>query len=152
MQGALFYIPYFLVANRACDKDVGSLNGKFVRTPPDGCNLTAVKSVQVSNEIISRCSAGIGLEDIFEGDVERSKLALLESIHASDAWKRVYTTMMEVSGRPSLTAPVSGDTRKMADWGTKIIFAPIEAFLQRCHDMLEVCVVLRRMRDIFVRC
>ncbi|BFI30788.1 dynein axonemal heavy chain [Marchantia polymorpha subsp. ruderalis] len=94
---------------------------------------------KVSNEIISRCSAGIGLEDIFEGDVERSKLALLESIHASDAWKRVYTTMMEVSGRPSLTAPVSGDTRKMADWGTKIIFAPIEAFLQRCHDMLEVC-------------
>ncbi|CAM6114547.1 unnamed protein product [Calypogeia fissa] len=92
---------------------------------------------KVSNEIINRCSAGIGLENIFEGDVEKSKLALLESIHACEAWKRVYNTMTEVSARMSPQS--GGDARQLTDWGTKIIFAPIEAFLQRCHDMLEVC-------------
>jgi hypothetical protein len=92
--------------------------------------------LQVSNEIINRCSAGIGLENILEGDVEKSKLALLESIHACEAWKRVYNTMTEVSGR--IPPQNGGMLRQITDWGTKIIFAPIEAFLQRCHDMLEV--------------
>nr|PNR35708.1 hypothetical protein PHYPA_021558 [Physcomitrium patens] len=30
--------------------------------------------------------------------------------------------------------------RRVLDWNSKIIFAPVEAFLQRCQDMLEVCV------------
>jgi hypothetical protein len=178
--------------------------------------------LQVSNEIIKRCSAGIPLKEVFDGDEECCRVALKESIHANEAWKRVYSTMVEVAGRastttaiqlnisssdhispnspqnpphntspssssspaagpishtsPSLalpgrtnagslnhaTAPVSlnaaevvttgkhrngttqeeeqkeeEDARHISDWNSKVIFAPVEAFLQRCQDMLE---------------
>ncbi|CAK9199554.1 unnamed protein product [Sphagnum troendelagicum] len=181
----------------------------------------------VSNEIIKRCSAGIPLKEVFDGDEESCRVALKESIHANEAWKRVYSTMVEVAGHastitttaaiqlnisssdhispnspqnpprntspssssspaagpishnsPSLvlpgrtnagslnhaTAPASlnaaevvttgkhrdgttqeeeqkeeQDARHISDWNSKVIFAPVEAFLQRCQDMLEVC-------------
>ncbi len=179
----------------------------------------------MSNEIIKRCSAGIPLKEVFDGDEERCRVALKESIHANEAWKRVYSTMVEVAGHPSTitttaaiqlnisssdhispnspqnpprntspssssspaagpishtspslalpgrtnagslnhaTAPASlnaaevvttgkhrdgttqeeeqkeeQDARHISDWNSKVIFAPVEAFLQRCQDMLE---------------
>lgn len=134
--------------------------------------------MQVSNEIIRRCAAGIPLREVFDGDEESCRVALKESIHANEAWKRVYSTMVEQSLHvppvyvddsisPSQTSPVlksptspsspstnpgsptgeekkhhkkhhDKDKRKVSDWNNKIIFAPVEAFLQRCRDMLEV--------------
>ncbi len=180
--------------------------------------------LQVSNEIIKRCSAGIPLKEVFDGDEECCRVALKESIHANEAWKRVYSTMVEVAGRASTTtttttafqlnisssdhislnspqnpprntssssSPAAGpishtspslvlpgrtnagslnhatapaslnaaevvttgkhrdgttqeeeqkeeeDARHISDWNSKVIFAPVEAFLQRCQDMLE---------------
>jgi hypothetical protein len=125
----------------------------------------------VSNEIIKRCSAGIPLGEIFDGDEENCRIALKESIHANEAWKRLYITMVEVSSLTrfvsSNSSPralevdsknhprslnhgehnstniqhkksISKDKRRVSDWNKKIIFAPIEAFMQRCQDMLEV--------------
>ena len=134
--------------------------------------------MQVSNEIIRRCAAGIPLREVFDGDEESCRVSLKESIHANEAWKRVYSTMVEQSlyvppvsfegpisssqTSPVLKSPTNPfspstnpgspageekkrhkkhhdkDKRKVSDWNSKIIFAPVEAFLQRCRDMLEV--------------
>lgn len=133
----------------------------------------------MSNEILKRCSQGIPLKEVFDGDEESCRVALKESIHANEAWKRLYSTMVDVAccvhpeiepASPSIAGHVAGhdsksaslsahgvgseepvkslhkkamdkDTRKVSDWNAKIIFAPVEAFLQRCRDMLEVIVV-----------
>lgn len=129
----------------------------------------------MSNEILKRCSQGIPLKEVFDGDEESCRVALKESIHANEAWKRLYSTMVDVAccvhpdiEPPSLATPghewkptipsahgvgseepvksryekaMDKDTRKVSDWNAKIIFAPVEAFLQRCHDMLEVIIV-----------
>ncbi len=197
----------------------------YVYVSLGGCFFVFFFCLQVSNEIIKRCSAGIPLKEVFDGDEERCRVALKESIHANEAWKRVYSTMVEVAGHastitktaaiqlnisssdhispnspqnpprntspssssspaagpishtsPSLalpgrtnagslnhaTAPASlnaaevvttgkhrdgttqeeeqkeeRDARHISDWNSKVIFAPVEAFLQRCQDMLE---------------
>ncbi len=44
----------------------------------------------MSNEIINRCCAKISLQEIFEGDVEGSIVALQESINSGDQWKALY--------------------------------------------------------------
>ena len=97
--------------------------------------------LQVSNEIIHRCSAEIPLVEIFEGDVEKCKTALEESIEACESWKHLYTAMMEQYVNPSLkTVEESGNVEHphMSELGTRSIFAPLESFLQRCQDILEV--------------
>lgn len=95
----------------------------------------------MSNEIIHRCSAEIPLVKIFEGDVEKCKTALEESIEACDSWKRLYTEMMEqfVSQNLNLVEETeSVEHPHMSELGTRSIFAPLESFLQRCQDILEV--------------
>eukprot|EP00899_Mesostigma_viride_P014884 jgi/Mesvir1/23397/Mv21091-RA.2 len=86
---------------------------------------------KVSNEIINRCCVRISLPEIFNGHVEACMLALRESIRAGEAWKRVFhTTAQAVSDRAG--------SRKW-DFNVSSIFAHIDAFTQRCRDLLEVC-------------
>ncbi|KAI5057584.1 hypothetical protein GOP47_0027599 [Adiantum capillus-veneris] len=97
---------------------------------------------KVSNEIIHRCSTGIPLIEIFQGDVEKCKSALEESIQACESWKHLYAAMMEFFMVHSLgTLEETGGIQQsqVADLGRKSIFAPVESFLQRCQDILEVC-------------
>nr|AML30862.1 axonemal inner arm dynein heavy chain 6 [Marsilea vestita] len=94
---------------------------------------------KVSNEIIQRCSAEIPLLEIFEGDVEKCKTALEESIQACESWKGLYTVMMEKYVNPSLKKARGSANTKTTELGTRSIFAPLESFLQRCQDILEVC-------------
>ena len=86
---------------------------------------------KVSNEIINRCRAHISLPDIFEGDVESCMEVLRESILAGEAWKAAYNR----------TADAITNANEAA-WEfdrTGSIFANIDAFVQRCRDLQEVC-------------
>ncbi|MCO5578650.1 hypothetical protein L7F22_032494 [Adiantum nelumboides] len=97
---------------------------------------------KVSNEIIHRCSTGIPLIEIFQGDVEKCKLALEETIQACESWKYLYTAMMDFFVGHSLrTLEDSGSIQQsqVANLGSRSIFAPVESFLQRCQDILKVC-------------
>ncbi|KAJ7527535.1 hypothetical protein O6H91_16G059900 [Diphasiastrum complanatum] len=100
---------------------------------------------KVSNDIISRCSAGIPLTHIFEGNVERSHIALKESVQACESWKHMYVAMMEACHRLKSIKESTSTDRKVitdqvgSDQMDRSVFASVEAFLQRCTDMLEVC-------------
>ena len=100
----------------------------------DGCNwLTVALSLltcQVSREIIKRCKAKISLDDIFEGFVERSAEVLRECIACCASWKGTYEDLGRVY------AKFSGE-QWVLDHIT--IFAQVDAFMQRCKDLLDVC-------------
>ncbi|KAH7307448.1 hypothetical protein KP509_22G059200 [Ceratopteris richardii] len=96
---------------------------------------------KVSNEIIHRCGTGIPLIEIFQGDIQKCKLALEESIQACECWKRLYTDMMDIylGSMFEIEKRASVQGNGYAELGSKSIFAPVESFLQRCQDILEVC-------------
>lgn len=83
---------------------------------------------KVSNEVIRRCSDSIILEDLFEGKVGRCLEQLDASIACGTRWKEVYLKNMEIMPR-----------RKKWGFDSDSIFAQIEAFVQRCNDLKEVC-------------
>ncbi|KAJ3195453.1 Dynein heavy chain 2, axonemal [Irineochytrium annulatum] len=92
---------------------------------------------KVSNEIIRRCCAKISLDDIFHGDVQASTLSLQDSIGCGEAWKLIYKKMCVHVASHCPTIPRPGATSW--DFDQSSIFAQIDAFVQRCRDLLEVC-------------
>ncbi|KAJ3217500.1 Dynein heavy chain 2, axonemal [Dinochytrium kinnereticum] len=85
---------------------------------------------KVSNEIIRRCCAKISLEEIFNGDVQASTVSLQDSINCGEAWKQIYR---------KTSAHIATFTKMIWDFDQSSIFAQIDAFVQRCRDLLEVC-------------
>lgn len=83
----------------------------------------------MSSDIIKRCYNKISLDDVFDGHVERSRSALEESIHCCLAWKETYQHMSKVHSKFSSEGWVLDEST---------IFAQIDAFIQRCKDLLEV--------------
>ncbi|EKX36467.1 hypothetical protein GUITHDRAFT_97557 [Guillardia theta CCMP2712] len=86
---------------------------------------------KVSNEIILRCCENINLKDIFDGKIEEPSQVLQESIKSGDDWKEIYRKMVE---RMKIIDP-----EKAWNYDESRIFAQIDAFMQRCRDLLEVC-------------
>ena len=86
-------------------------------------------SLQVSSEIIKRCCQKVSLDDLFDGYVERSKLVLQESIDCCQTWKSVYKEVSALHTAYSTTEWVLDESS---------IFAQVDAFIQRCKDLLEV--------------
>ena len=85
---------------------------------------------KVSHEIIKRCCAKISLEDVFHGDVHASIVVLQESINCGESWKAIYKKTSDHIFR---------FTKKSWDFDQSSIFAQIDAFVQRCRDLIEVC-------------
>ncbi|KAK9823872.1 hypothetical protein WJX72_006072 [[Myrmecia] bisecta] len=85
---------------------------------------------KLSNEIINRCCAVISLPDIFTGHVENVISALQQSIKAGQDWKDAYSRTAKA---------VSATSPKPWSFDVSSIFAHIDAFVQRCRDLLEVC-------------
>ena len=89
---------------------------------------------KVSNEIINRCSAAIKIDDILDGNVEIAVGTLADSIAAGEAWRKAYErTRGAVNSRHVNNPPMRWD------FETASIFAHIDAFVQRCKDLIEVC-------------
>ena len=89
---------------------------------------------KVSNQIIAQCSASIQLGEIFDGDVLGSMVVLQQSIRCGAAWHAVYEQTCRLIER---------DAKCTSKWrfdpSTHGIFAQLDAFSQRCHNLLEVC-------------
>ena len=88
---------------------------------------------KVSNEIINRCRASISISEILDGDVKGEEDNLEQSISACEAWLALYSktaAAVEAAGQP---------TGHLWDLDMSSIFAQLNAFVQRCKDLQEVC-------------
>jgi dynein heavy chain len=85
---------------------------------------------KVSNQIIIQCSHKIQLKEIYDGDVETSIVNLTDSIACGVAWKQIFEATRRAVQVPS-----------KANWSfdATSIFAQVDAFVQRCRDLIEVC-------------
>ena len=86
--------------------------------------------MQVSNEIIARCCAAISLPDVFSPEVDAVSTVLQQAIDAGEKWKMLY-----------LRTARAVTLRSSRPWNHDLspIFAHIDAFMQRCADLQEVC-------------
>jgi len=107
---------------------IGTVSRKY--TSPE--RLTGLLR-KVSNEIINRCCEKINLDDIFDGDVLDAVNSLNESISCGNAWKVAYERTAAAIERSTALPP------RPWDFDPANIFAQIDAFVQRCRDLLEVC-------------
>eukprot|EP01028_Stygiella_incarcerata_P006524 TRINITY_DN2668_c0_g1_i2.p1 TRINITY_DN2668_c0_g1~~TRINITY_DN2668_c0_g1_i2.p1 ORF type:complete len:4588 (-),score=1267.00 TRINITY_DN2668_c0_g1_i2:3353-17116(-) len=85
---------------------------------------------KVSNEIINRCRSAISLDEVFAGDLEASIKVLKECVTCGQSWKTTFLRMREVM-----------DEKGRELWGLDEggRFAEMDAFVQRCKDLLDVC-------------
>jgi len=90
---------------------------------------------KVSNEIIHRCCQTISLDDIFNGSVHSSMKSLEESIKAGESWKSIC---IETFQKLSAHYEEQQFSRKF-EYDSNSVFAEIDAFVQRCNDLNEVC-------------
>ena len=120
---------------------------------------------KVSNQIMARCCASIPLEgvfgrntttnnqvpdetskkkktakeeieDEFSSPVDQSLMALRQSVLCGEAWRAVYKNAEKLQNKSS---EASHSRRKPWDFKESSIFAQIDAFVQRCKDLEEVC-------------
>lgn len=112
---------------------IGTVSQKY--TSPE--RLTGLLR-KISNEIINRCCAKIDLDDVFDNDVLNAMQALNESIDCGNAWRRAFDETAD-----AIEAAIEASDAKLMprawDFDRANIFAQIEAFMQRCRDLLEVC-------------
>ena len=105
--------------------------------------------LKLSNEIIRRCCACIDLEKIFNGYVLSSKKALNECIECCNSWKDIYANVWVfncsihlISNSISLYIQAVKVHEKFHKKGWQLdkttIFAQIDAFIQRCKDLIDV--------------
>ncbi|XP_016879708.1 dynein axonemal heavy chain 2 isoform X7 [Homo sapiens] len=85
---------------------------------------------KMSNEIIRLCCHAISLDRIFEGYVSSSKEDLQGCILCCHAWKDHYVQAVQMHIQFSSRGWVLDQTS---------IFAQVDAFVQRCKDLIEVC-------------
>ena len=145
-------IPAILPSLLHCIRMISTLS-RFYNTDD---RLTGLLR-KISNQIIRRCCAHINLEEVFNGDVEESMVALTQSIKCGVAWKKIYrrtakavnvaagtttttTTAAAAAAAAAASANAAGQ-RTGGKWNfdEASIFAQIDAFVQRCRDLLEVC-------------
>lgn len=88
---------------------------------------------KVSNEIIRRFRSHIDMREILDGDVEFAISRLKDAIHCGIEWKVVYHKTVSAIERQK--------TRYGSSWeiDDASIFAQMDAFVQRCRDLIEVC-------------
>ena len=85
---------------------------------------------KLSNEIIRICSKSISLKDIFAGKAKSSMATLHQCIDACVKWKTIYRRTAQSQHRFS-------EMKWVLDQSS--IFAQVDAFVQRCRDLIEVC-------------
>ena len=88
---------------------------------------------KVSNEIINRCRASISLPEILDGDVQKEAANLQCSIEACESWLALYAKTAAAVEREK------AESGREWDLDMSSIFAQLNAFVQRCKDLQEVC-------------
>ncbi|CAF1579491.1 unnamed protein product, partial [Adineta steineri] len=85
---------------------------------------------KLSNEVIRRCTAAIDLDKIFDGYIVSSQKTLNECIECCQQWQEIYNNAQHLHEKNSVKGWRLDKTT---------IFAQIEAFIQRCRDLLDLC-------------
>lgn len=85
---------------------------------------------KLSNEIIRICSQSISLKHIFDGHVKSSIETLNQCIECCVKWKMIYR-------KTALSQHKYSEKGWVLDQSS--IFAQVDAFVQRCRDLIEVC-------------
>ena len=88
---------------------------------------------KISNEIITRFRSHVPINEILNGDVEFCIARLLEAISCGIEWKVMYHKTAASINRQKQRY---GRVWEIEDAS---IFAQIDAFVQRCRDLIEVC-------------
>jgi dynein heavy chain len=88
---------------------------------------------KISNEIIRRFRTHVSISEILNGDVEFSITRLKEAIHCGMQWKVMYHKTLQSIEKQKARYGSSWDIDDAS------IFAQIDAFVQRCRDLIEVC-------------
>ncbi|XP_036369342.1 dynein heavy chain 2, axonemal-like [Octopus sinensis] len=102
------------------------MNSEFYNTKE---KLTGLLK-KLSNEIIHQCCKAINLDRIFEGYIKSSSQTLIDCIECCEKWREKYDMTSALHNKFSPKGWVLDLTS---------IFAQIDAFMQRCKDLLEVC-------------
>ena len=96
---------------------------------------------RVSSEIIRHCSSQISLDDVFYGDVERSIATLNDCINCGNKWKELYnrTTITVNKGKIATSEGDGHEGEEHWKLNDASIFAEMDAFVQRCDDLIDIC-------------
>nr|XP_028557519.1 dynein heavy chain 2, axonemal isoform X1 [Podarcis muralis]XP_028557522.1 dynein heavy chain 2, axonemal isoform X1 [Podarcis muralis] len=85
---------------------------------------------KMSNKIIQMCCKDISLDRLFEGYINSTRQTLHGCISCMSSWKDSYQHAAHMHNKLSGKGWVLDQTS---------IFAQVDAFVQRCKDLLEVC-------------
>ncbi|KAK9398332.1 dynein heavy chain 2 axonemal-like [Crotalus adamanteus] len=85
---------------------------------------------KMSNKIIQMCCKDISLDRLFEGYINSTRQTLHSCISCMSSWKDCYQQASYMHNKLSGKGWVLDQTS---------IFAQVDAFVQRCKDLLEVC-------------
>ncbi|XP_065175861.1 dynein axonemal heavy chain 2-like isoform X2 [Sycon ciliatum] len=85
---------------------------------------------KVSNSVIQCCAQATDLAAVFAGDVPKSMAQLNDCIEVCKSWKKLYQNTSTLHRKAS-------SVRWLLD--ESAIFAHVDAFVQRCNDLKEVC-------------
>ncbi len=89
---------------------------------------------RVSSEIIRHCTSQISLGDIFYGNINEAIQILQDCIDCAQEWKSLYNrTAITVNQRVNKQSSSKWEVDDMS------IFAEMDAFIQRCDDLMDVC-------------
>ena len=94
---------------------------------------------KISGSLIARCAEDIDVEKILVGDVETAAQTLRDSIAAGEAWKTNYDFT-----RAAVNKRHAEDRAMRWDFEESSLHARLDAFVQRCKDLLEVCEAQRQ--------
>nr|XP_050856364.1 uncharacterized protein LOC127066542 isoform X2 [Vespula vulgaris] len=95
----------------------------------------------LSTQLISQCQRYIDLETAIKGHAESGIHMLEKSISTCQMYKKVYEKFVK-----NIATSIS--PYRIWDIDEEMIFNNINAFIQRCHDIIEIC----NARIIFERC
>ncbi|ETO18852.1 hypothetical protein RFI_18395 [Reticulomyxa filosa] len=85
---------------------------------------------KVSNQLIVQCTKAIDLAEIYDGDVVKIIQLLHDSEDACKEWKNSYNRVAHA---------VKKYSNKEWNVDPSSVFAQIDAFMQRCRDLLSIC-------------
>lgn len=91
---------------------------------------------RISTEIIRQCSSHISIKGVLYGNVSNSCAILKDCIDCGKKWKHLYNrTAVTVNQHIDETQSL----RDKWNFNDASIFAEVDAFVQRCDDLLEIC-------------
>ncbi|XP_036148975.1 dynein-1-beta heavy chain, flagellar inner arm I1 complex isoform X2 [Monomorium pharaonis] len=94
----------------------------------------------ISTQIVQQCKNYINLQVILEGDAESGINILWKCISCCQTYKTIYNKVTKI------TALI--ESNSIWDVNKQLIFNSIDTFVQRCHDIIEIC----NFSIVFGRC